>query len=100
MRKILVGLILLLFPGMSLAAGVENNILAKDVNAIPKMAVETLKEKLDKKERVTIIDSRTGASWDHSDKKIKGAIRIAYQNVIKDAASKIPMGSEVVVYCT
>ena len=61
---------------------------------------DRLKAKQDKKERIVVIDSRTGGSWDHSNKKIKDAIRLAYQNVAREAASKIPMGSEVVVYCT
>ncbi|MDH3974536.1 MAG: hypothetical protein OEV42_09685 [Deltaproteobacteria bacterium] len=100
MIRLLFGLMLLLFPFTVFAAGVEENILAKDVNAIPKMTVETLKAKMDKKEKIAVIDSRTGGSWDHSNQKIKGAIRLAYQNVAKEAASKIPMGSEIVVYCT
>jgi len=98
--RLLFGLTLLLLPLSAFGAGVEENILARDVNAIPKMTVEALKTKMDKKERITIIDSRTGGSWDHSNEKIKDAIRIAYKNVEKEAASKIPMGSEIVVYCT
>lgn len=100
MTKLIFGLTFLLLPFNAFAVGIEENILAKDVNAIPKMTVETLKAKIDKKERIVVIDSRTGGSWDHSNQKIKGAIRIAYQNVAKEAAAKIPMGSEVVVYCT
>jgi len=83
-----------------MAAGVDENIMAKDVNDIPKMTVETLKEKVDSGERIAIIDSRTGGSWDNSKIKIKGAIRIPYKDTARIAASKIPMGYEVVVYCT
>ena len=100
MKKILCGLILSMLPFSAMAAGVDENIMAKDVNAIPKMTVQTLKEKVDSGERVAIIDSRTGGSWDNSKVMIKGAIRIPYKDTATMAASKIPMGYEVVVYCT
>ena len=100
MKKILWGLILTMLPFTALAAGVDENIMAKDVSAIPVMTVETLKAKVDKGERIAIIDSRTGASWENSDVIIKGAIRIPYKDTARLAASKIPMGYEVEVYCT
>ena len=100
MKKILCGLILSMLPITAMAAGVDENIMAKDVNAIPKMTVQALKAKLDDGKRIAIIDSRTGGSWDHSKVMLKGAIRIPYVDTAKMAASKIPMGYEVVVYCT
>ena len=100
MKKILCGLILSILPLNAMAAGVDENIMAKDVNAIPKMTVQTLKAKVGSGERIAIIDSRTGGSWDNSKVIIKGAIRIPYKDTATMAASKIPMGHEVVVYCT
>ncbi|MDT8317093.1 MAG: hypothetical protein RQ824_03745 [bacterium] len=100
MKKILCGIILSMLPLAAMAAGVDENIMANDVNAIPKMTVETLKKKVEAGERVAIIDSRTGGSWDNSKVKIKGAIRIPYKDTATMAASKIPMGYAAVVYCT
>ena len=100
MKKILCGLILSMLPINVMAAGVDENIMAKDVNAIPKMTVQTLKAKVDSGERIAIVDSRTGGSWDNSKVMIKGAIRIPYKDTATMAASKIPMGYEAVVYCT
>lgn len=100
MKKILCILILSMLPATAMAAGVDENIMAKDVDAIPKMTVQTLKSELDEGKRIAIIDSRTGGSWDHSEVKIKGAIRIPYKDTATMAASRIPMGYEVVVYCT
>ena len=100
MKELLLALVILLIPVMAAAEFDPRTITAEDVNAIPKMTVQTLKAKVDKKERVTIIDSRTGTSWDNSKVKIKGAVRIMLHELVKGDVSKIPMGSEIVVYCT
>ena len=100
LKGLLYGLIFLLVPVVATAAFDPQSITADDVNAIPKMTVQTLKAKVDKGERVAIIDSRTGTSWDGSKVKIKGAIRIMLKDLVKGDVSKIPMGSEIVVYCT
>ncbi len=76
------------------------NITADEVNAVAKMTVEDLKKRIDKKEKIAVIDSRTGNSWGHSKIKIKDAIRMLLVDTEKMAASKIPMGHKIVVYCT
>ena len=90
--------ILLMLVSVSVA-DVTQNIRAKDVNAIGKTSAKTLKSKIDKGHKLVIIDVRTGTSWEHSKVKIKGALRIPYQEIAKRAGD-IPMGSEIVTYCT
>jgi rhodanese-related sulfurtransferase len=65
---------------------------------IERITAEELKSKLEKNEPVTIIDARSKSSYGSSDKKIKGAMRVAEENVA--ARSKdIPRDKEVVIYC-
>ncbi len=65
---------------------------------IERITVEELKSKIEKSEPVTIINARSKSSYGSSDKKIKGAIRIAEENVA--ARSKdIPRDKEAVIYC-
>jgi type IV secretory pathway VirB10-like protein len=66
---------------------------------IERVTVEELKEKIAKREPITIIDSRSQGSYDSTPTKIKGAIRIPLDEVqarLKD----IPRDKEIVVYCT
>jgi hypothetical protein len=99
LKNIIMGLAVLLTPLSVSAADVTQNIMAKDVNAIGKTSVKVLKSKIDKGHNIVILDVRTGTSWEHSKVKIKGALRIPYQEIAKRAGD-IPMGSEIVTYCT
>jgi 3-mercaptopyruvate sulfurtransferase SseA len=66
---------------------------------VERITVEELKEKLAKKAPVFIIDSRSQGSYDGSEIKIKGAVRIPADEI--DARLKeIPRDREIVVYCT
>ena len=98
-EKIIIGLTVLLIPFSASATDVTQNIMAKDINAIGKTSVKALKAKIDKGDKLVILDVRTGTSWENSKVKIKGAIRIPYQEIAK-RAGEIPMGSEIVTYCT
>jgi hypothetical protein len=48
---------------------------------------------------IIILDARTRSSWDTSDKKIKGAIRVDPDDVASWAGS-IPKDKKVIVYCS
>ena len=96
LKKIIMGLAILLLP---LSVSAADNIMAKDVNAIGKTSVKDLKARIDKGHKLVILDVRTGASWENSKVKIKGAKRIPYPDIAK-RAMEIPMGSEIVTYCT
>jgi rhodanese-related sulfurtransferase len=48
---------------------------------------------------VVILDARTGASWESSDKKIKGAVRVDPDNIASWAGS-IAKDKKIIVYCS
>src|SRR5437868_2610214 len=71
----------------------------KEESEIPRITVDELKERLAKNAPVFIIDSRSQGSYDGSEIKIKGAVRIPADE-IESRLSEIPRDREVVVYCT
>lgn len=71
----------------------------KEESEVPRITVEELKEKLAKNAPVFIIDSRSQGSYDGSEIKIKGAVRIPADE-IESRLSEIPRDREVVIYCT
>jgi len=71
----------------------------KTEGEIPRITVEELKAKLAKNAPVFIIDSRSPGSYDNSEIKIKGAVRIPMDE-IESRLNEIPRDREIVVYCT
>ena len=68
-------------------------------DGVPRITKEELKAKMDKGEDILILDVRTGASYNGSNVKIKGAMRFAPNDV--DAWSKnLPKDKEIITYCT
>jgi hypothetical protein len=66
---------------------------------VERITVEELKGKLAKNEPVFIIDSRSQGSYDATETKIKGALRIPMDEV-ESRLSEIPRDKEIVTYCT
>jgi 3-mercaptopyruvate sulfurtransferase SseA len=66
---------------------------------VPRITVEELKAELAKNAPVFIIDSRSPGSYDNSEIKIKGAVRIPMDEV-ESRLGEIPHDREIVVYCT
>ena len=66
---------------------------------VERISVEELKEKLAKNEPVFIIDSRSQGSYDATENRIKGAVRIPLDEV-ESRLAEIPRDKEIVVYCT
>jgi hypothetical protein len=66
---------------------------------VARMTVEELKSKINKNEPITIIDSRSQGSYDATDSKIKGAIRIPTDEV-ESRLKEIPRDKAIVIYCT
>lgn len=58
-----------------------------------------LKAMLDSGRRVVILDVRSRGAYGSSDLRIKGDTRIAPDELV-ERAWEIPMGSEIVTYCT
>lgn len=71
--------------------------------AVEFITVEELKSKITKAERVTIIDVRSSAAFNGSDKKIKGAIHVKLRRLKSRLAfaplKDVPRDAEVVTYC-
>ncbi|MEK7803733.1 MAG: rhodanese-like domain-containing protein [Deltaproteobacteria bacterium] len=66
---------------------------------IPRITKEELKAKMDKNEDLVIVDARAEDSYNSSNQKIKGALRITLEELERDV-KKIPEGREVITYCT
>jgi hypothetical protein len=71
----------------------------KTEGEVPRITVDELKEKLAKNAPVFIIDSRSQGSYDNSEIKIKGAVRMPADE-IEARLKEIPHDREIVVYCT
>lgn len=72
---------------------------APDAAEADRITVEELKAKIEKNEPVTVIDVRSEGSYESSDKKIKGSIRMLTDD-IESRVKEIPRDTLVVTYCT
>ena len=99
-RKLfMAGLVLLasvFFAGSVLAA---EEVKYRNKSEVPRITVEALKAKLERGEKVYILDMRTGASYDSSPHRIKGDIRSTFGE-LRARTSAIPRGGEIITYCT
>ncbi len=84
---------MLLLAPVAFAAGIG------DPSTIERITPVELKAKMDRGERMVIIDARSRGAYDHSDLKIKGDRRIAPDEIIS-RAMELPMGAEIITYCT
>jgi len=66
---------------------------------IPRITKEELKAKMDKKEDLVIVDARAEDSYNLSNQKIKGSIRITLDELEKGIKNP-PVGKEIITYCT
>lgn len=64
---------------------------------VPRITVQELKARLDRRENITVVDVRSRGSYERSKVKIKGAVRIP-PDELNERASELPMGSELVFY--
>ena len=75
-----------------------SGIYLKDM--IPtRITVDEIKERMDRGEPFTFIDTRNPKAWGESDEKLPGAIRVPADEVEKHLA-EIPKDKVVVSYCT
>ena len=66
---------------------------------VNRITIEEVKHRLDRGEKIFIIDTRSPAAWSSSDIKIKDAVRIHY-NELGEHLSEIPEDRMIVSYCT
>jgi len=64
-----------------------------------KISTDVVKERLDKSEQLTIVDSRSEHAWDEAETKAGGAIRIPADEVEQHIAD-ISRDDYIVIYCT
>ena len=68
-----------------------------------RITVQMLRQRMDDRAKLLIIDSRSDGAWQGSPVKIKGAVRIANEQLEKELKSgllkSVPKSREIVVYC-
>lgn len=72
---------------------------ARAADSIPRMSIQELKEKIDKGDRIVILDVRSGEDYSRSEYKIPGAIRIPIDQ-LKKRHTELPAAAEIVTYCS
>jgi rhodanese-related sulfurtransferase len=64
-----------------------------------RITIEELKQRLDLGHHVMFVDTRSPESWETSDVKVPGAIRIPADKV-PDHLEELPHDGTIVTYCT
>ncbi len=65
----------------------------------PRIDPDELRRRLDAGDDLVILDVRRG-SWDESDVKMAGAVRVELDDVLDRPEETVPEGKDVVTYCT
>lgn len=73
-------------------------VIAAD-DGVPRITKEELKAKMDKGQDVIVLDVRTGRSYDGSNVKIKGAMRVSPDDV-ETRYKELSKEKEIITYCT
>jgi rhodanese-related sulfurtransferase len=63
-----------------------------------RIAIEDVKVRMDRGDRIILIDSRSSIAWGRSGVKIPGALRIP-DDEIQQNLDELPKGVPIVVYC-
>ncbi len=64
-----------------------------------RVTVDEIKERLDRGEAFTFVDTRNPQAWGEADTKLPGAIRVAADDV-ENSLDQIPRDRTVITYCT
>jgi rhodanese-related sulfurtransferase len=64
-----------------------------------RVTVDEIKERMDRGEAFTFIDTRNPQAWAEADKKLPGALRIPLDELEEDL-DEIPRDRTVITYCT
>ena len=64
-----------------------------------RITVDEVKERMDRGEQFTFIDTRNPVAWSESDKKLPNALRIP-ANELDQHLDEIPKDRTVITYCT
>jgi rhodanese-related sulfurtransferase len=64
-----------------------------------RVTTDEVKERMDRGEQFTFLDTRNPQAWGESDKKLPGAIRVPADQV-EQHLKEIPRDRSVITYCT
>lgn len=64
-----------------------------------RVTVEEVKERMQRGEQFTFMDTRNPQAWGESDVKLPGAIRVP-ANELDEHLSEVPRNRAVITYCT
>jgi len=64
-----------------------------------RIMVDEIKERMDRGEQFTFVDSRNPTAWGESDKKLPNAIRVPGDE-LEQHLNEIPKDRAVITYCT
>ncbi len=64
-----------------------------------RITVDEVKQRLDRGEQFTFVDSRNPKAWVESDKKLPNAIRVPAEE-LEQHLDEIPKDRTVITYCT
>lgn len=91
MRKVLFAFLIIgVLVGVAAAAGPMD---------VERITPEELKVRLERGERIILLDTRSRGAWNASDEKIKGAVRIPTDE-LAERVWELPFGAEIATYCT
>ena len=64
-----------------------------------RITVDEVKERMDRGEQFTFVDSRNPKAWAEADKKLPNAIRVPAEE-LEQHLNEIPKDRTVITYCT
>ena len=64
-----------------------------------RVAVDEVKERMDRGEQFTFLDTRNPTAWAEAETKLPGAIRVP-ANEVEQHLDQIPRDRTVITYCT
>jgi hypothetical protein len=86
---------IILAAGLTVSFAPIHSLAADD---FPRMTIQELKAKMDRGEKIVILDVRSGADYTSSKVKITGAVRIPLDQ-LNDRYKELPAGNEIITYC-
>jgi hypothetical protein len=72
--------------------------LSRAADDVPRMTIQELKARMDRGEKIIILDVRSGADYASSKIKISGAVRIPLDQ-LNVRYKELSEGNEIIIYC-
>ncbi len=92
-------LILMVVPSGWQARGVQDASLRQ--TQADRITIDELKAKMERKEKILIIDARAGSSYLGSSVQIRGAVHLTLDDLESSQSDLgVPVDREIIIYCT